>query len=647
MSYAEAFFATIGWGEMAEAIGLSVGATRFAGVQHSGTAVTRQSVLTLYHQRPPELGVPGENPNLTQPGLVVTGFVERVGDPVGMVAADGSMHRGELLVADALRELLHTVTGGRPPAKPAVVTHPAHWPRTAVDALRSALAHVPEWSRGGQPITLVSDAAAAISALQSDPGVPSRGVIALCDFGGTGTSLTLLDASREYAPLGPTIRDPDFSGDLIDQALLTHLIADLSPVAAVDATGTSALGRLQRLRSQCGGAKERLSSSTVTTLTADLPGYRGDVRLTRIELDEQIRRPLDEFVGVLRGMLDRNGVHPADLVAVASTGGGARIPIITTTLSERFRVPVITTPRPELAAASGAALRAAWGPADDRATAIAPAAAAAATMAAPVFADADALSSTFRALAWSEAHDVPPVAPPAEELYDPEPASAQTGLSSARPQLEFTSADAPPSAGPRPWYRRPSTLVGVAASALLLLSASAVVAFGSDTRPASNTSPVPPSSAAPAVGAAASPAPAASPGEPQSQDPARRTVFVSPPPATQYQAPAPQQVVAPPPQQVVAPPPAAPAPEAPPPAPSSDVPPPPAPETTTVTTTAPPPTFTTTVTAPPTSTAQPPVSQPTTQASAPAPPPSSTQPPVTLTLPPLPTVPGVLNPSHN
>ena len=71
MSYVEAFFdrgearlvrATIGWGEMAEAAGLSVGATRFAGVQQGGAAVTRQSVLTLYHQRPPELGVPGENP---------------------------------------------------------------------------------------------------------------------------------------------------------------------------------------------------------------------------------------------------------------------------------------------------------------------------------------------------------------------------------------------------------------------------------------------------------------------------------------------------------------------------------------------------------------------------------------------------------
>jgi molecular chaperone DnaK (HSP70) len=201
---------------MAEAIGLSIGATRFAGVQLGRTAVTRHSVLTLYHQRQPELGVPGENPNLVSPGLVVTGFVERVGDPVGMVAGDGSVHRAELLVADALRELLYSVTSGRPPVKPALVTHPAHWPRAAVDALRSALTHVPGWSGAGQPITLLSDAAAAISALQSDPGVPARGVIALCDFGGTGTSITLVNASRGYAPLGPTVRHTEFCGDLID-----------------------------------------------------------------------------------------------------------------------------------------------------------------------------------------------------------------------------------------------------------------------------------------------------------------------------------------------------------------------------------------------------------------------------------------------
>ncbi len=630
-------------GKMAQPTGLSIGATRFAGVQLGRAAVTRQSVLTLYGHRSPEVGVPGENPNVgTEPGLVVTGFVERVGDPVGMVAADGSMHRGELLVADALRELLYTVTGGRPPAQSAVVTYPAHWPQAAVDALRTALTHVPEWSRTRQPIALLSDAAAAMSALHSDPGVPARGVIALCDFGGTGTSITLVDASQGYVPLGPTVRHTDFSGDLIDQALLTHVVADLSPAVAGDATGTSALGPLHRLRAQCGAAKERLSATTVTTLTAELPGFRGEVRLTRTELDDQIRRPLGEFVGVLQDTLNRAGVHPADLVAVSSTGGGARIPIVTTTLSEHFRVPVISTVRPGLAAARGAALRAAWGPADDRSTAIAPAVAALATVAAPAFADADAQSSSFRALAWSEAYDVPPVAPPAEPYDELELDSAETGLSSARPQLEFAEPEGPLTVEPAPWYRRGSTLVGVAASVALLLATGAVVAFASSaSSPASNTTPLPPSTTAQAPGTEA-PAPADAPAGPEAQDPSPRTVFVNPDPATQYQAPAPQQVVGPPPQPAVVAPQAAPPPEAPPPEPSSEVPPPPPTETTTVTTTTQAPTFTTTVTAPPSATTQPPVSQPPTQTPAA---PSSSQPPVTLTIPRLPLVPGVLNPA--
>ena len=604
---------------MAEAVGLSIGATRCAGVQLGRAPVTRQSVLTLYEQRSPELGVPGENPNLTQPGVVVMGFVERVGDPVGMVAADGSMHRGELLVADALRELLYTVTGGRPPAQPPTVTYPAHWRKTAVDALRTALTQVPEWSRREQ-VTLVCDAAAAISALQSDPGVPARGVVALCDFGGTGTSVTLLDASRGYAPVGPTVRHTDFSGDLIDQALLTHVVTDLSAAASVDATGTSALGPLHRLRGRCRGAKERLSSATVTALAAELPGFRGEVRLTRAELEEQIRRPLADFVGVVQDTLDRSGVRPGDVVAVASVGGGARIPLVTAMLSERFRVPVITTPRPELAAAGGAALRAGWGPADDRATAVAPAVAAP-----PAFADADAASTTFRALAWSEAHDVPPLAPPVEAYDELELDAAPTGLSSARPQLELAD-----DAGRCRGAVVPTPVVVARCRRVRCPAARDERGRGARQRHQLRVEHLAaaPSTTEAAPGAAAAP-PADGPAQQQPQDPPPRTVYAVPAPATEYQAT--QQAAAPPPQ-AAAPPPAAPAPIA-----SSEPPPPPPAETTTVTSPTQAPPSTTTVTATPT--AAPPPSEPTQ-----APAPTSTQPPVTFTLPPLPSIPGLFAP---
>src|SRR6201999_1582047 len=130
----------------------------------------------------------------------------------------------------------------------------------------------------------------------------------------------------------------------VDQALLSHLIADLPGGPPAEATGTSALGSLHRMRGQCRVAKERRSGPAVATLTADLPGFRGGVRLTRADLEDVIRAPFAAFLDVVQTALDRNGIRPSDVAAVASSGGGARIPLVTTTLSERFRVPVTTVP---------------------------------------------------------------------------------------------------------------------------------------------------------------------------------------------------------------------------------------------------------------------------------------------------------------
>jgi hypothetical protein len=105
-----------------------------------------------------------------------------------VLAADGPFHRGKVLVADALCALTRTVCGRRPVAPPGV-TFPAHWRPAAVEGLRRELAKRPEWTGPKSP-TLVSDAAAALTALQAEPGLPTRGVVALCDFGGTGTSIT-------------------------------------------------------------------------------------------------------------------------------------------------------------------------------------------------------------------------------------------------------------------------------------------------------------------------------------------------------------------------------------------------------------------------------------------------------------------------
>ncbi|MBW0016636.1 MAG: Hsp70 family protein [Mycobacterium sp.] len=536
------------------ALGLSIGATNLAAVT-ADHSITRKPVLTLYRQRPPEVGVPSENPRLDEPGLVITEFVDRVGDPVGIVAADGSMHRSEALVADGLRALAYTATGGHALPENVTVTYPAHWGSAAVDALGAALSRVAEWSNRARPLTLIPDAAAALIAARANPGIPARGVVAVCDFGGSGTSITLVDAAAEYQPLAGTVRHHDFSGGLIDQALLTYVMGELPNTGAFDPAGTSAIGSLARLRAECRAAKEQLSSSTVTTLS-ELPQAHGGIRITRTELDDVMHDSLNNFMLVLEEMLARNAIRAADLAAVVSVGGGANIPAVTTMLSGHFRIPVVTAPRPQLTAAIGGALRAARGPADASATRLTPAPAAAGASKASAARQAGvdharaplpareayqhahgaAPASVMQpALAWSEADDASRAVPSGDG----------SGLTSARPQLTFERESTPGSnaAKPKqpilPWYRLPAVIIISTAVAVVLVGAAVAIGLSSDNKP---TAPSPGVSSTPAP--APSGAPPASNGEvpapaPASQQPTSppSPTDTSPPPATTAETP--------------------------------------------------------------------------------------------------------------
>lgn len=572
------------------AIGLSVGGTTLAAVT-ADRSVTRRAVITLFRHQPALVGLPTENPVPDEAGLVITDFVDRVGDPVPVVAADGSVHPGEGLLAEALRALAGVATGGRPLPPAVAVTYPAHWRGPAVEALRRALRRMPEWS-ATEPL-LIPDTAAALTALQADPGLPTRGVVALCDFGGSGTGITFVEAGS-HQPIAASVRHLDFSGDLIDQAVLAHVVAELSAGGAVDTTSTSAIGSLTHLRAECRAAKERLSSASVTSLPAQLRGFRGDVRLTRTELDDAIAPALAEFVAAVQDGMARSGVRPADLTAIATVGGGATVPAVTTALSQHLRVPVITTPRPALTAAIGAALRASRGPADDSATALAPAAP---VVVPPVVAEPPAPSG--RALAWSEADDIPDLAPPlaghARRKRDPAP------MTGAGPLLEFDQEPVAAADGPAPWYRRPMPVVAAALLVILAAGAGTALALEQDGSAA-------PAAPAPSISTGPSPSPQTAP---PSEAPANPPSAPLQNQATQAPATAPTRVVqAPPAATAAAPPPV-----------STEAPPPPVTETVTSTavSTAPPVTETATV----------------------APPPTFQPGPLIPTIPPIPKIPGL------
>ena len=114
---------------MTDSLGLSIGMTNLVAAREGRAPVIRRSILTLHNDRAPEVGeYPGS-------GLPLAGFVERVGDPVPLVAADGSQHRGERVLAEALDVMARAAGGGAP----VTIAVPAHWGPSTVAALQGAL----------------------------------------------------------------------------------------------------------------------------------------------------------------------------------------------------------------------------------------------------------------------------------------------------------------------------------------------------------------------------------------------------------------------------------------------------------------------------------------------------------------------------
>ena len=106
---------------MSDPLGLSIGTTNLVAARVGNQPVVRRSVLTLFGHAAPEVGVPAAHTD----GMVLSGFVERIGDPVPLVAPDGSSHNADQLLIDALQAMVYA-TGGQPSAQTAIAV-PAYW----------------------------------------------------------------------------------------------------------------------------------------------------------------------------------------------------------------------------------------------------------------------------------------------------------------------------------------------------------------------------------------------------------------------------------------------------------------------------------------------------------------------------------------
>jgi hypothetical protein len=467
---------------MTESLGLSIGVANLVAARAGSPAVSRKSVLTIFDHRAGEVGLPEENPNLNEPGLVMRGFVERVGDGSPLVAADGTKYLGEALTVEALEAMARTVGYGTP----VVIAFPAYWSERQSAALRDEFFAQPALAPNGVPPLLISDATAALTALRTRPGFPTDGVIALCDFGAGGTSITLSNAGSNFHQVGSSVRHTEFSGDEIDQLLANRLRASGSGAdTTTDVTGTVRMGSYTRLLGECRRAKEELSSVSEASIAT---GAGAEVRLSRTEFEQLISGPLDRFVSTLEEVLQRNGIR-ANLAAVATVGGGASIPVLATRLSERLQVPILTAPQPLVSAAVGAAVLG-----QQQASAGAPTAAAAVVetptqlaAAAPPTQAVPTAPAAPAPLAWSEDAD--------DEGGEPVPYTG--GEHSGEYAREAARFEDPADqryadeATRLPWYKRTALVLTVVGAAIAILVAIvlALTLGHTNTNPVNTTPP--------------------------------------------------------------------------------------------------------------------------------------------------------------
>lgn len=594
---------------MYDPLGLSIGTTNLVAARDGSAPVTRRSVLTLYPHCAPKIGLLEQDPNSAEPGTLMSGFVERIGDSVALVSGNGSAHDPDLLMVEALDAMV-LAAGADSASSEISIAVPAYWKPGTVQALRNGLRTHLGFVRSGMAPRLVPDVIAALTAANAELCLAATGVVALLDFGGSGTSATLVNIAGDFQPVSATLRYVDFSGDEIDQALLLRVFEELGHGSGIDPANTAGMGQLGRLREQCRTAKERLSTEAVTEFAAELGGRRCTMRVTRQELGDLIQDRLTGFIYAFDDVLSRSRKSWADLAAVVTVGGGACIPLVTERLSVHSRRPVVSVAQPALAAASGALLLASRGEERELRTRtnvglLAGAVAGGEFMEIPPSRDLlviDDEALTDRELAWSQT-DFPgdirvPYTP---EAFDEEsPAAGWT--------MRLNLMDPPPEP---PWRRvRVSQLV-IAMCAVVAMTAIGGVAYtlaGVENREAPPAPTVAPLPAPPVSSLAPSPVPppptavpAPSPEPVPSAQPAPTTVAPPPPPSA---PPPPPVVVTTQPPVVTT--------HRPPPPPTTTQPPPPA--ATTVTTTQPPP--------PPATTAM---------TTTPPPPPPTTSSPVPMT----------------
>lgn len=311
--------------------------------------VVRRSALDLRPGAAPSLADLGER----QQRHLLSGFADRVGDPVPLIDEDGRSHLAEDLYATAAVALVAELSAAADSEPTVVLSHPDRWSAYTGDVLREALERA-----GVTGTTLVPESFAAMRWLEGLRGPADDGLTVIYDLGAGSLGITLMRTGAEAGTIGAGVHSQDFGGAQFDHLITQYVLETVSSSRAFefDPFDPDTVGALVELRARCAEAKEQLSYETATTLAVELPGLRSDTRLVRDEVEDLLRQPILDSIELVRETLHTAGLDASDVSQVLLTGGSSSIPLVAELISSELRAPVVTGPHPDRIPAIGSAI---------------------------------------------------------------------------------------------------------------------------------------------------------------------------------------------------------------------------------------------------------------------------------------------------
>ncbi|MFD6452074.1 Hsp70 family protein, partial [Nocardia sp. NPDC060220] len=236
------------------ALGITVGAANSAA---AATTADGTGATVRTHRSALMLGADGSvsfaDTTRHHRGVVVDDYVSRVGDPVDLLAEDGSTHDAADLVAAATRALIAELSGVATEVPTTVACYPAWWPEHTVEAARSALA------RAGLPeVTLVPEPLAAVRRYEIEHGQLEDGALVVYDLGASGSTVSVLRTGEQAGLLGTPVHSTAIAGSEFDLLTMRYVLANVLNGNDIDPFDPVVEEELSALRERCRIAKEEL-----------------------------------------------------------------------------------------------------------------------------------------------------------------------------------------------------------------------------------------------------------------------------------------------------------------------------------------------------------------------------------------------------